>query len=218
MFTAASSNSASRGSVWLVRHGESTWNVQGLVQGHRDDPVLTKEGRRQAADCARQLAGLPVTAVFTSDLRRASATAGPIARALGLDAAVDTRLRERHLGEAEGLPTTCLGPEWSGIAGGVVVDADAAPPGGESVRQHHDRAVSFLVEILDAGTDGDLVVVCHGGTVRVLLAWLDGVEPSAMQWPALPNATIAGRPVPPTGRPAMVGAAPPFGVLAAHGG
>jgi probable phosphoglycerate mutase len=205
------------GNIWLVRHGESTWNEKGLVQGHRDDPELTPKGARQADECALALSHLPVARVVSSDLRRATQTAGPVARALGLEFSTDARLRERLLGQAEGLATSALGPEWSGIEHGRVVDADAAPPDGESVRQHHARASSFLVEALAVPLDGDLVVVCHGGTIRVLLAWLDRIEPSDMQWPALPNATIAGRPVPPTGRTAMVGAEPPQRVGAAQG-
>jgi broad specificity phosphatase PhoE len=124
--------------------------------------------------------------VVSSDLRRAAQTAALIGGALGQEVVVDPRLRERSLGTAEGLPSELLGPDRSGVAGGVVVDADAAPAGGESVRQLYERAVACLSERLRQG-DGDLVLVCHGGVVRVLTAWLAGAGPDGMAWPEVDN-------------------------------
>lgn len=124
--------------------------------------------------------------VVSSDLRRALQTAAPIGRALGRDVLVDPRLRERSLGTAEGLPSALLGPDRSGVVDGVVVDADAAPAGGESVRQLYERAVGCLSERLREGA-GDLALVCHGGVVRVLTAWLSGTGPDDMSWPDVDN-------------------------------
>ena len=95
--------------LWLVRHGESTWNALGLVQGHAGEPVLTDRGSAQAHRAARQLAGRPIGAVYSSDLRRAVQTAQAIADAFGLHVVQDVRLRERCLGVAEGTRTSTLG-------------------------------------------------------------------------------------------------------------
>ena len=86
-------------------------------------------GRAQARRSARRLAGRPVAALYSSDLRRALETAGPISSSLGLDVVVDARLRERNLGDLEGGPSERLVSALSGIAGGRVADADAAPEG-----------------------------------------------------------------------------------------
>ena len=174
--------------LWLVRHGESTWNASGLVQGHLD-PGLSGSGREQADRCARSLAAGPRAdvALYASDLRRALETAAPIAKALGLAVRVEPELRERSLGDAEGRPNALLDTTRSGIEGGRVVDADSAPDGGESVRQLYERAVRCASRILSTH-GGDVVFVCHGGVVRVLLAWLDGVEPDEMTWPEIQNA------------------------------
>jgi len=181
--------------LWLVRHGESTWNSWGIVQGQLD-PVLSAAGRDQAAACARMIAAeARPEAVYSSDLRRALETAAPIADALGLRVHVDPDLRERALGEAEGRPSATLGPLRSGIAEGRVVDADAAPFGGESVRELYERASGAAARIC-AEHDGDVVLVCHGGVVRVLLAWLDGVVPEEMAWPEVGNGAIVARSVP----------------------
>jgi 2,3-bisphosphoglycerate-dependent phosphoglycerate mutase len=181
--------------LWLVRHAESTWNSKGLVQGQRD-PGLSPNGRRQVARCVRTLAaeGAP-EALYSSDLRRARESAVPIAEAFGLVVRVEPALRERSLGDAEGSPAAMLGPERSGVSSGRVVDADAAPIGGESVRELYERVASCAARILSLHR-GDLVLVCHGGVVRALSAWLDGVAPDEMAWPEVENGVPILRRVP----------------------
>ncbi|HEY5244815.1 MAG TPA: histidine phosphatase family protein, partial [Acidimicrobiales bacterium] len=92
--------------LWLARHGESTWNALGLVQGYAATPALTARGRAQAEQLTEQLAatlaGVPVAALYSSDLDRAVQTAGPLATRLGRDVVRDQRLRERSFGEVEG--------------------------------------------------------------------------------------------------------------------
>lgn len=172
--------------LWLVRHGETSWNASGLVQGQLD-PGLSGVGREQASGCARSLAAVPKPeALYSSDLRRALETAAPIAESLALTVHVEPDLRERSLGDAEGQPSTSLDPPRSGIEHGRVVDADAAPAGGESVRQLYERAARCATRIL-CSHGGDVVLVCHGGIVRVILAWLDGVDPDMMTWPDIEN-------------------------------
>jgi probable phosphoglycerate mutase len=181
--------------LWLVRHGESTWNATGMIQGHQD-PGLSPLGRIQAADCARRLASrMSAARLYSSDLRRAVETAAIIGEALALDVRIEPMLRERSLGTAEGEPSALFGREDSGVSGGRVVDADAAPEGGESVRQLYERAASCAARILSAHA-GDVVLVCHGGVVRVLIAWIDGVGPDQMIWPEIENGAAILRPVP----------------------
>ena len=68
----------------FVRHGETSWNRQGLIQGVSDVP-LSGVGREQAGTLARELAVRPIGAIYASDLRRAIETAEPLARTLGID-------------------------------------------------------------------------------------------------------------------------------------
>lgn len=186
-----------------------------MVQGQVTLPTLTARGMRQARARARALAGEPISSVYSSDLQRAVQTALPIARGLGLDVTVDARLRERSLGTAEGTPSALLGPERSGIAEGRVVDADAAPEGGESIRQLYRRACECAAELLGdgsgggsgsgSGSGGDVAFVCHGGVVRVLLAWLDGIEPDQMSWADVGNGIAVVRTLPALPLPALAG-------------
>jgi len=179
--------------LWLVRHGESTWNALGLIQGHSPEPLLTRQGWAQAKQAAGQLAGRPVAAVFSSDLRRALDSAGPISRAVDRELVVDVRLRERGFGVLEGLSSDRLTVPLSGIVEGRVADADAAPEGGESVRQLVGRVARFLDE-LDPGR-GDVVLVVHGGVVRAALAHLDGIVPDDMPWTPVHNGEVFSRPL-----------------------
>jgi probable phosphoglycerate mutase len=194
----SASVSATR-TVWLVRHGESTWNTIGLMQGHNDRAELTSRGMRQAAEVAERLRNLPVRAIYASDLRRAQQTAAPLAAAVGVPVVLDSRLRERCLGVLEGNPVAGNGPASTGLdlAAGLLADPDIRPPGGESVRDLYLRAASFCDDLAvgalpdpSGRPGGDVVVVAHGGTVRVLSAYLNGVPVERMAWAPLENATV----------------------------
>ena len=188
----------------LVRHGESTWNTLGLTQGHNDQAELTTFGLRQAEQVAKRFTGIAVRAIYSSDLRRAQQTAAPLAAAVGLPVVLDARLRERSLGVLEGTPAAGNGPAVTGLdlKAGLLVDPDTRPEGGESVRDLYRRAAAFCDDLLlslgggcaedlpGGRADGDVVVVAHGGTLRVLRAYLSGVPAERMDWAPLPNATI----------------------------
>jgi len=193
--------------LWLVRHGESTWNIAGLAQGHNDEAELTERGLRQAAEAAAQFGYRPVRAIYASDLRRAQQTAAAFAAVLGLPVHPDARLRERSLGVLEGTSHKAIGPAATGLGDGLVIDPDARPAGGESVRDLYLRAASFCDDLAAslsgpalagtvlagpvlAGPGGDVLVIAHGGTVRVLDAYARGVPVDQMTWRPVDNATI----------------------------
>lgn len=179
--------------IWLVRHGESTWNIAGLAQGHNDLAELTERGLTQASDAAWHFRDQPIRAIYASDLRRALQTAAAFSAVLGLPVFADARLRERSLGVLEGLPRAEHGPSLTGLDADRVVDPDARPVGGESVRDLYRRASGFLDELAatidDDEAAGDVVVVAHGGTVRVLTAYLNGIAADEMSWGPVDNAT-----------------------------
>ncbi len=181
--------------LWLVRHGESTWNIAGLAQGHNDEAELTERGLRQAAEAAAQFGYRPVRAIYASDLRRAQQTAAAFAAVLGLPVHADARLRERSLGVLEGTANQAIDGSVTGLAGGLVIDPDARPPAGESVRDLYTRAAAFCDDLAAGlgdtpGACGDVLVVAHGGTVRVLDAYLHGVPVAQMTWRPVDNAAV----------------------------
>jgi broad specificity phosphatase PhoE len=178
--------------LWLVRHGESTWNIAGLAQGHNDEAELTERGLRQAGEAAAQFGYRPVRAIYASDLRRARQTAAAFAAVLGLPVHTDVRLRERSLGVLEGTAHQVIGSSATGLADGRVIDPDVRPPAGESVRDLYQRAAEFCDDLAAGLPDGsgDVLVITHGGTVRVLDAYLNGVTVDQMAWRPVDNATI----------------------------
>jgi 2,3-bisphosphoglycerate-dependent phosphoglycerate mutase len=176
--------------VWLVRHGESTWNALGLVQGHADGPTLTEEGLRQSAQAAEHFRARNVAAVYASDLERAQQTAACIAPVVGCSIQTVAALRERCFGSREGQPLTSLQVEESGISGGSVVDASARPEGGESLDQVYDRVGAFMEWLTDQSHTGDVILVTHGGTIRAIRAYCAGVPMVETAWEAVPNGSV----------------------------
>lgn len=92
--------------LYVTRHGETTWNAQGLVCGRADVP-LTEKGQMQAQKLAEKVVDLPVpiTKIIHSPLQRARDTAQAVADRLSLPLTVDERLVEMDFGDYDGLPS-----------------------------------------------------------------------------------------------------------------
>ncbi len=178
--------------LWFVRHGESTWNAAGLVQGQAHGPVLTARGRRQAARAVESLGEVRIRAIHTSDLVRAYETATIIGRALGLSVQSTPALRERNFGVAQGRPLGELDAASSGVEGDRVVDAEARPPEGESLHEMYERVGTWISELKERAPAGDVLVVTHGGVIRIARAFSVGVSVDAMSWAAVPNGSVWG--------------------------
>ena len=181
--------------LWLIRHGESTWNALGLAQGHRDEARLTRHGEQQAWAVAARLRRRPIAALYASDLRRARQTAAPLAIVLGLPVTFDDRLRERCLGVLEGTDAAAIHPTVSGLRAHRVADADARPAGGESLRDFYRRAAGFADDLAARpAPSGDVAIVAHGGTLRMLNAYLRRIPVERMRWEPLANGCILRAP------------------------
>jgi broad specificity phosphatase PhoE len=179
----------------LVRHGQSSWNRRGLVQGQTLAPSLTPRGWAQAAAVAWRLRDLPLAGLVSSDQRRAEQTVSVLATLRGVSSVREPVLRERALGVAEGRPAP-LPSAWSGFWAGRLVDPDAAPPGGESVRQLLERTGPALARLAERAADrsGAVVVVTHGGVVRAARALVQhgpvtACTPGAA-WPMVHNGAV----------------------------
>lgn len=177
--------------LYVVRHGESGWNRDGRLQGQAADaPGLTERGIAQAEVAAASLAGAGAALVLTSRLRRAFETGTIVARHLGIPLESDTRLAERHLGAAEGAPVAGYPVAELGVADGAVLDPDAAPIGGETVRQLVERVAGLLAELSRRGTPERTVLTTHGGVVRAVRALVEGESAASMRWNRVENASV----------------------------
>ena len=177
--------------VYLVRHGQSEWNVLRLTQGQTAHPSLTEEGRRQAQSAAASIRadldalGLRGGRVLTSDLARAVETAEVIASALGVGVEPEPRLREQHLGWLEG---RSYEQTWAAADEHDWSDPALPVAGGESPLDVHDRMGAVLAE-LDPGVV--TVLTSHGDAIRAAVAWLAGVPPHEAPWVEVPNGAVA---------------------------
>jgi broad specificity phosphatase PhoE len=159
----------------LVRHGETSANLDGVWHGSIDTP-LTERGRRQAERLASCLAEqhADATALYSSPLVRARDTANAIAARLGLPLRIDADLSEYDLGSWEGLSYAELAGRhrlWDRIK----EDPDFAPHGGESPRRVAERYTGSLRRIAARHPRERVIVVGHGGALSMgLAALLDG--------------------------------------------
>ena len=159
----------------LVRHGETDWNRDGRWQGH-SDTHLNELGREQARRVAAELDGDGVDVMYTSDLARARETAEIIADELDLNVRTDDRLRERSFGAWEGLTAPEIEERFadelaSWHRGDGPGAADAEP-----FERFAERVLAFLEPALERHPDETVLVVAHGGTIRVIHAFASGVD------------------------------------------
>jgi broad specificity phosphatase PhoE len=174
----------------LVRHGETDWNRTGRWQGHSNTP-LNELGRQQARDLAESLDGVDV--VYSSDLDRARETAEILAERLGVEIRFDPRLRERSFGAWEGLTSAEIEERFEAAhrrwRAGEAPGADDAEPFDEFGR----RVSSFLADVLERHPDETVLVIGHGGSIRVIHAAAAGLDyvRDHLQIPAVANCAVA---------------------------
>jgi len=174
----------------LIRHGETEWNTQARIQGHRDI-ALSARGLRQAEVLARFLGGNAIDAVFTSNLSRASQTAQPLAHELGLKLRVDARLRERGFGLFEGSTYAEAEANWPNeYAIWRRRDPAHALPGGESYLGARARVLQCLDEIVRTHEGATVAVVTHGGVLDIVYRAAFGIAWEIPRSHLLPNASI----------------------------
>ena len=162
----------------VLRHGETQWNLESRVQGHRDSP-LTAAGLAQADALARRLATQRFDVLVSSDLGRALDTARRIAAATGHAVRPDARFRERSFGAAEGLTYGELDHQFPEVFSQVLeTDADYVVPGGESRRQLFERVKGGFESLARDHEASSIAVVCHGGVLASLYRLIHGIPVS----------------------------------------
>ena len=161
--------------ILLVRHGETDWNRDRRIQG-QSDPPLNDVGRGQARELARTLAGEHVDAVYASDLRRAQETAEILAAQLGLPVVIDRELRELHFGRWEGQTVDELEALHPDAFSRWVNGGEAVWDGGETHHAMAERVRSAVRRLAASHAGGRILLVAHGGPVRVLLMDAEGLD------------------------------------------
>lgn len=150
--------------VAFIRHGQTDWNREGLLQGSSDIP-LNDTGRAQARDAFMTLRSRPWDVVVSSPLKRARETAGIIAEGLGIPLGpAYPELIERDYGPLEGSSAAAAIERWP----------DREYPDAEALDAVASRGEAALAAIVRDIPDGAVLVVCHGTIIRYTLARLAG--------------------------------------------
>ncbi|MCI9147223.1 MAG: histidine phosphatase family protein [Hungatella sp.] len=157
--------------LYLIRHGQTDWNVAGKIQGSTDIP-LNDTGRRQAACLARGMERRPVSRIYSSTLSRAYETAMAVAESQNVPVHRLSELEEVNYGVWEGLTMDEIAEQYPReLEQWYLSPVEVAPPGGETQTQVYDRCKRAVDRMIEQA-DGDVAVVSHGATVVFLLEYM----------------------------------------------
>ncbi|MCT8998134.1 2,3-bisphosphoglycerate-dependent phosphoglycerate mutase [Chelativorans intermedius] len=170
------------GTLILVRHGQSEWNLKNLFTGWRD-PGLSQKGHEEAKEAGRRIKahGLKPDIAFTSALSRAQVTNDHILKELGLETLEtirDQALNERDYGDLSGLNKDDARKKWGEEQVHVWRRSyDVPPPGGESLKDTGARVWPYYMRTIQPHVlRGETVLVsAHGNSLRALVMVLDGL-------------------------------------------
>jgi broad specificity phosphatase PhoE len=159
--------------LYIVRHGESTWNRANKIQGH-SNPGLSRLGRQQARLLARRFKKIRIDKIYTSPLFRASQTAEIIGKTLKRKVVRDAQLKEVKLGSWEGRTPDEINRlyknrynKWLRLG-----PTKVRIQGAEGISVFRSRAVAAFDNIIEKNKKGDIMVVTHGGVISAFLAHL----------------------------------------------
>jgi probable phosphoglycerate mutase len=155
--------------IILIRHGETEWNSQQRMQGHSNSD-LSSVGQAQIQALGQWMKNVPFDHIYSSDSLRAKHTAEAITQFSGHKLKIDLRLREKNLGVFEGLTSEEARerhPEvfrlFKTAGSKYVIDE------GESTQQLQDRALEIVDEIRIKHPEEHVLLVTHGGFIRVVM-------------------------------------------------
>ena len=155
--------------IILIRHGETEWNSQKRMQGHSNSD-LSLVGQAQIQALGQWMKNVPFDLIYSSDSLRAKQTAESITQFSGHELQFDQRLREKNLGVFEGLTSEEARerhPEvfrlFKTAGSKYVIDE------GESTQQLQDRALEIVNEIRIKHPEERVLLVTHGGFIRVVM-------------------------------------------------
>jgi broad specificity phosphatase PhoE len=156
---------------WLVRHGQTDWNLTGRWQGQSPNaPPLNETGRAQALAILDLLPRADFAAIYSSDLLRARQTAELIAAPLNLTIMLDPRLREMNLGAWEGMLSDDIKEQYPReLEERKQNPFDAHAPLGESPREVAERVISAMDEIAGKHPNNTIIIVSHGVALAVMI-------------------------------------------------
>lgn len=162
--------------LWLLRHGQTDWNLEGRYQGKKDVP-MNATGWVQVEQAVKKLDGKKFDVIYSSHLTRARQTANRLAEAFGLGVQLDERLSEISLGVWEGMLFTDIQRLYpQEIKEREANPTHARSPGGETVAEVALRMAEAANEIAQAHPNGTVLAVSHGLALSTLICLANGLS------------------------------------------
>ncbi|MCC3447539.1 MULTISPECIES: histidine phosphatase family protein [unclassified Microcoleus] len=162
--------------IYFLRHGETVYSKSGGFCGDLD-PELTAEGSMMAEQFGATYAKLPWDAVYVSPMKRTIATATPLCDAVGIEMQLRDGLKEIKYGKWEGETVEYVREKYAeDYMNWLTEPAWNAPTEGETSVQISSRASLVIAEIQEKYKSGNVLVVSHKATIRIILCGLLGID------------------------------------------
>lgn len=163
--------------IYFLRHGQTAFSRDNVFCGSGSNPDLTEAGLAMAQALAAAYSSLPWAAIYASPLRRAVATAQPLATAVGLRLELRDDLKEIGYGKWEGRSLEAVRRDYRDDYLRWSADpAWHAPTDGEPAVLIARRALRVIEEIKQQHAAGNVLVVSHKATIRIALCSLLGID------------------------------------------
>ena len=178
--------------LFLVRHGQTEWNVEGRLQGSQDS-ALTELGLQQARDTGVKLRDYQFDAAYSSPRTRARVTAETILAGRDISLNEDARLREINLGRLEGMNKESLPEELKPAFRSFWKDPKAYQPvDGETFADARDRMVAGLLDLAKRHHGEQVLIVSHAAAIKLALCHIEGKDEAALwQPPGVDNGQLS---------------------------
>lgn len=164
--------------LWLIRHGETDWNVEQRFQG-TSDQLLNERGETQAQSLVPRLANIHFDGIYSSDLKRVQRTAELALGGTLEGVTLDSRLQELDFGEWEGLSWHEVREQFPEAFAIWANDREQNPHGGERITDVVQRVDLFLNDLRNRhGKDDHILIFAHGGVLAVMVCMLLETDPS----------------------------------------
>lgn len=168
--------------LFLVRHGQSQWNLENRFTGWVDVDI-TEAGKEEARKAGKFLKNEQIDIAFTSALIRAQHTLDIILEVIGetaIPVVKDKALNERSYGDLSGLNKAETAKKFGEEQVHIWRRSyDVAPPGGESLKDTRDRVIPYYEQYIrpELAADKNVLVVAHGNSLRALIMYLENLSP-----------------------------------------
>lgn len=162
--------------LFLVRHGESEWNILSKVQG-QSNINLTNKGKEQAKKIAKRLVDEKIDMIFSSDLKRAHDTAMIIGELLNLEVKSLKELREISFGVWEGLTTKEIMEKYMNEHIIWMTEPHKLNlPKAEKLIDLQERLLSIVNDIIKKNKNKNILIVSHGASIKALILGILGID------------------------------------------